>query len=310
MTSVANKLLLILQGPIFSPESGDGTFEIFKEINRFSLRNRINLVFAAWDDESNIQIERIRPLVDDLYLLKKPSRRGSCSRLWQQFAVAGTLKNYSPADYPFVVKSRSDLMLSEHFLGRLLDFMENGSFRLGSTNLFTRYEPFHLSDMVVFGPYQKISDYFGDFSLFYEDLFSPEVQFTRGYIRAQKLPYYYTLEDYFRFLAKEVELIDYDTSGLIWLKAASLTARSYSASKPILRDRDCGPVLCRLVSMPMYSFLRRTEARFARIMAVTMMISDIVLRALAITVGGSRHFYTTDSAGSEISKSPEQWKIQ
>jgi hypothetical protein len=170
------------------------------------------------------------------------------------------------------------MLLSDKLFIELLRRADEGFDKLCVTNLFTRWEPFHISDMLVFSRYEHLQKYFGDYELFYEDLFSPEVEYSRGYIRARGLKYYHTFEDYCRFLKREIDLLDFDEIGVAWLKHPKLTWAECSTFRMVLLDRDSGPLLGRLISTKSHRRLQKAGRMHIRANALLVQIADPIMR--------------------------------
>jgi hypothetical protein len=205
----------------------------------------------------------------------------------------------------WAVKTRGDLILSDRFIERLLERTRQPDYhRLLVTNLFTRYEPYHISDLVVFSSTENLRCWFDPVPVFYEDLYSPEVQFARVFIRSRGLAYPMTLDHYFRFLRDWIELTDFYDEGLFWFKDGCRSIRTHNRINFIIYDRDAGPVLTQLMSVQFHQFLQRRSLGL-NLLATGFLVADALKRYFVVTMPPPfRRFcrYTVDNQGTEHSK--------
>ncbi len=302
----SERIGVVIQGPIQVNLNGHATREVVEALAKTPLRSRLFVVYAMWEDEPAVLRDTIVPLVDRVVLCKKPPRSGSCHRNYQAYAVQQGLRELERNGIAWALKTRSDLVLSTRFLALLLSRAESPEYdRVLVTNLYTRYEPFHISDIVVFSSTMNLLDWFNPASVFYEDLFSPEVQFTRVFIRRHRLDYPMTLSSYLRFLRDWIELVDFYEQELFWFKDGGSSIELYNRSRFILYDRDAGPVLTRLISVRFHRSLRQ-KAKGLNLLATYLLVSDAIQRYVFTVLPGFRHrhaTYTVDNQGSEHTKS-------
>jgi hypothetical protein len=308
-TTVDNqgRVLAVVQGPLFRRLGSASTFEVIERLTGSSQGEKIAVAVALWDSESRGDIRQIERLVDHVHVLKTPQRKGTCHRNWQAYAVASVLDAHKNDGFGHAFKCRSDMLLSNKYLEHVCQRAEEGFDKLCVTNLFTRYEAFHVSDMLVFSKYENLRHFFGDYELFYEDLYSPEVEYTRGYIRGLGLNYFHTLEDYFRFLKEQVELLDFEEMGLVWLKHPVLTPTFGNHLRPYMLDRDCGPWQAQLISKQFHEWLQKTSFRNVRRFALAMQVVDPILRRLLIKNPNIRQLpYFVDARSPEFTHTPQR----
>ena len=174
-----------------------------------------------------------------------------------------------------MLKCRSDLLLSERYLDRIVTLASAGFDKLCTLNIYTRREPFHVSDFLVFGRKPWVAAYFQ--TSHYQDLFSPEVEFTRCYIRARGLRYAHTLEDYLRFLRDEVEIVDFIECGLTWFKQPDMQ-EILTRHRPVLGDRDVGPVLAKPVRPRFMRHIKRSGPAGLALTALGLQLADPLFR--------------------------------
>jgi hypothetical protein len=260
-------------------------------------------VYAAWEDEKPSVLSALEPFVDKIVLCQKPARPGSCHRNFQSHATSEGLAHLNQQGIPFALKTRSDLVLSERFLHTLLGRTETSDYKkILVTNLLTRIEPFHVSDIAVFSTTENLRLWFAPAAVFYEDMFSPEVQFARTFVRARKLPYPMTLDGYLRFLAKWVDLVDFHEQELLWFKDIYGSIGAHNRNNFVMLDRDMGPVMSRLVSVRFHRFLqKRTQG--LTLLATVILVHDVIQRYLLMTIPKRRwRHYNVDSRGPEYLK--------
>jgi hypothetical protein len=269
------------------------------------LRNRLFVVYAMWADETPSLRDAIAPYVDRVVLCEKPARSGSCHRNYQAYATHQGLRELERNGITWALKTRSDLRLSDRFLELVLRRAETpGYHRVLVTNLFTRYEPFHISDIVVFSSTPNMLHWFNPAPVFYEDMFSPEVQFARLFIRGRKLAYPMTLVSYLRFLRDWIELVDFYEEGLFWFKNDHTSIRAHNRVNFVIYDREPGPVLTRLITVRFHQSLEK-KVKGLNLMATRMMVSDAIQRYIFTVLPWFRYQhcgYTVDNQGKEHDK--------
>lgn len=250
---------LLVQGPLYDLGPGRSTLELLRSIASAPSRDRFVVVLATWTSEPAEVMAQLEPLVDRLVATQQPERAGSGNRNLQASGVNAGLAALADLGVKHAVKTRTDIMLGEQFLRLVLEHERRRDGRVLVTNLFTRWEPFHVSDFVVGGALHQIRAWFEPEAVYYEDAFSPEVQFTRCYVRNAGLPYTMRLQDYLAFLAERIDLADFDDAGLTWFKRdPAIRSHWYARALPALGDRDAGPLLGRMVTSRAHRWLRRT----------------------------------------------------
>lgn len=250
---------LLLQGPLYDLGPGKSTLELLRSIASAPSRARFVVVLATWTSERSEVLALLEPLVDRLVVTQQPERAGSGNRNLQASGVNAGLAALADLGVQHAVKTRTDIMLDERFLRLALEHERRRDGRVLVTNLFTRWEPFHVSDFVVVGTLHQLRAWFEPEAVYYEDAFSPEVQFARCYVRNTGLPYTMRLQDYLAFLAERIDLVDFDDAGLTWFKRnPPIRSHWYARALPALGDRDAGPLLGRMVTSRAHRWLRRT----------------------------------------------------
>ena len=294
-----DRILLLIQGPVHTDLKGRSTFEVLEAINALPGRERLFVTYAMWRDEPDALKAKVAELVDHLTFANKPAEPGGCNRNYQAASVSAAIADVEHLGFRYALKTRSDMILSAKFLERVLAFAASGSEKLLVTNLFTRIEAFHVSDMILCSTLENVRDYYRAALVNYEDLFSPEVQFTRVFIRTRKLPFAMRQRDYFQFLREWVELVDFDEMGLKWLKSPLTSVRQCNRVNFIVEDRDCGPVLTRLVTPRFHRFLSKTRIPL-NLIAAGYLIYDDLYRTVCFTSPFARWItYTINSGGPE-----------
>lgn len=282
-------LAIVIQGPLWaSTTPGGGTRAVLEHLAAAQRRDEFLIALAVWEDDDEELLRPLERLVDRVIRVQRPDRAGSGNRVNQAVGVTSGLLAAQAMGVGYAVKSRTDVVLGEEFLARGLAAAAASDGRLLTTTLITRWEPFHLSDIVVGGTTDRLLDLFDPRTTYYEDAYSPEVQFARAYVRNRRLRYTNRLEDWLRFLADHVDLVDFDEMGLVWLKRGGpIRVHWYSRSWPYLVDRDLGPVLARPVSVRAHRWLRRTHVpplAVATLLRCLDPIAELVLRALPFDV--------------------------
>ncbi len=277
----APRIAVVLQGPLVASLNGHSTAEILDSLSRFPLRHRLHVTLSLWEDEA-LPLADFAPYVDQIVLSHKPARKGASNRAYQAHGVTCAMEALQALPNPplCALKTRPDIFLSHRFLQKIVDHADNvdmtGKFLV--TNLFTRLESFHIADMVVFSTVENLLLWFDNAdTVYYEDLFAPEVQFARTFIRNRKLAYSHRLEDYLRFLRDWIILVDFADEGLIWFKDPNFTSKAHNKIFGSLYDRDVGPVLARLITVRFHQRLCRAPGGL-RMLAAYFLISDIAMR--------------------------------
>lgn len=194
------RIAIIVQGPIHPR-----TREALAFLNQSTHRKRLHIILVAWSSELPEVMDDLGSFADCVIRPTPLGEPGTCHRNWQAQGVHVGLQQVAGCTY--VLKCRSDLLLSDTYLEKIVALADAGFDGLCVLNIYTRREPFHVSDFLVFGRKPWVAAYFQ--TSHYQDLFSPEVEFTRCYVRTRGLHYAHTLEDYLRFLRDEVEIIDF-----------------------------------------------------------------------------------------------------
>lgn len=173
MTGPEPSLAILVQGPVVDAGPGRSTYSILEALDRSSARSSFTVVYSAWDDEGDDARSRVGDLVDRLVVSSRPDRRGSGNRRLQATAVAAGLDEVDRMGIGHVLKTRSDVCLSPRFLRTAEKHLRSGSEWLLVTNLFTRWESFHVSDMLVASTVASLRCMFEVRDTYYEDLYSP-----------------------------------------------------------------------------------------------------------------------------------------
>ena len=296
-----DRILLIVQGPFHTdlrpvdPKMGNrgrSTLEVLEAINRLPTRPRFFVQYAMWRDEPEEIRAQAAALVDRVALIEKPAEPGSCHRNFQAHSVTAALADVEDRGFRYALKTRSDMILTAKFAERVLALADSGSEKLLVTNLFTRLEPFHLSDMIMASTPENIGAYYKVTPVHYEDLFSPEVQFCRVFVRSKGLKYAHRQRDYFQFLRDWVELADFNEMELQWFKIPEVNVKEWNRLCLIMEDRDCGPVLTRVLTPRLHRFLQKTRLPL-NLVAAAILIYDIVYRNICF--GTSLKYWLTYS---------------
>lgn len=303
------KIAVLIQGPHSKDLRGFDTINSIKTINSFSdIRENFYLIASVWEDEPNEIKEEINSLVDKMVEAKKPDYMGSCNRSFQSQGVAQGLAAIDESEFDYVLKTRSDMELSEKFLKCIIEQAQSGSEKLLVTNLFTRFENYHISDMMVFSTFENIKAYFDpSINAHYEDLYSPEVQFARMFVRNKGLAYSFRLDDYLAFIKDWVDIVDFNEYEIIWYKDATLTIKELNRHGGIIFDRDCGPFLTRLFTANSFNFIKNTKIPLFYIASVFLFL-DVLERTFVYMLMKifkrtfKNHFYFVDTYGGEFGK--------
>ena len=253
------RILLLMQGPVYDDVNGYSTLDALRAIAASRFRDRLHVACAVWDDEQPDAVAAIRELADVVVACRKPSDPGSGNRNMLRAGVTQGLRATAALGFRHVLKTRTDFLLSEQLLGRVVALADADFARVLTTNVYTRFEPFHVSDMLLFTTVENMGYWFDPRPVFYEDAFAPEVQFARVFVRNRRLAYTMRLDDYLRFLRDWIELIDFAEAGIVWFKHPRVSRRLENRSHPLLLDRDGGPILGSLIGPRFVEFLRRTR---------------------------------------------------
>lgn len=274
-----NKTALVIQGPHSSNVNNYSTIQLLEELrSNKTVKEHFYLILSVWNDESIENLDKLKNLADKVVILKKPEYSGAGNRYLQANGVINAiLEAEKDFNFDYVLKSRSDIKLSEKYLNYVIELKNNNFNKLLTTNIYTLLEPFHLSDLVMFSTKENIKAFYcNSQELYYEDLYSPEVQFTRAFIRKKQLNYYFKLEDYLKFLRDFVLLIDFKKWGLIWIKNDKICAKSFNSVPHIRTDRDAGVVLMECITESRFNFIKKTFIPLD-LLAAYYLIKDIVI---------------------------------
>ena len=272
-----DKILLLIQGPVYTNLNGRNAFDVLEAIHALPGRERFYVVYSLWRDTADDLRQRVAALTDCVILADKPLEAGAANRNYQAQGVYAGLIGIQYKNLRYCLKTRSDIVLSPKFVERVLAMADSGSEKLLVTNLFTRLEPFHISDMLVFSTTENVRCLFMPAVVHYEDLYAPEVQFARVFMRAKGLKYTMTQGDYFRFLRDWIELVDFNAMRLQWLKEPALEIKARNHARLIMEDRDCGPILTRILTTRFHQFLQKTRLPLGLIGSV-MLLEDTLCR--------------------------------
>ena len=272
-----DRILLLIQGPVYTDLNGRSTFDVLEAIRILPDRARFFVVYSLWSDTPDDVKQQVAALTDRVIFTDKPAEPGAVNRNYQAQGICAGLRGVEDWNFRYCLKTRGDIILSPEFIKRVLAQADSGSEKLLVTNLFTRLEPFHLSDMIVFSTTENIRCFFLPAVAHYEDLYAPEVQFTRVFVRSKGLKYAMTQGSYFLFLREWVELEDFNAMRLQWLKEPNMNIKAHNRVPLILQDRDCGPILTRLVAPRFHRFLQRTRLPI-RLIGSVMLIEDTLCR--------------------------------
>lgn len=323
-----NKIVVLIQGPIYTNLNGWATSDILKSLCSSKLRCRFFILCSVWEDEPTELVRELSTYADKVVRCPKPSRPGSCNRNYQRQSVICGLQSIEQLGYKYVLKTRSDILLSEKFLQGIVELADKGSEKVLVTNMVTRYESFHISDLVVFSTFNNIKDWFDLREVYYEDVYSPEVQFSRVFIRNKKLNYTMRTEDYLAFLRDWIELKDWQEQEFVWFKRVvpgraelrllsdTITThkvyvffrRAYNflfrATFAMVYERDSGPVVALPMSTTFHRFISTTKIPLPLI-AASLAISDVVFSFILRyfpPLKSRWNYYTVDSKGKEQEK--------
>lgn len=299
------KIAILIQGPHSKNLFGFNTIDSIRKINRLTeIRDKFYLIASIWEDEPQDIKDEIYSIVDKVVEAKKPASWGSGNRSIQVQGVAQGLVVIDENEFDYVIKTRSDIDLSEKFLKHIVLKAENNFDKLLVSNIYTRFEPFHIADLIVFSTVKNMKQYFDPSEfVYYEDLYSPEVQFARMFIRNKSLKYTMRLDDYLRFLKDWVEIADFEKYGLFWYKMPDVSVRSYNKISTIMYDRDCGPVLTKCLTERALNFIKTTKIPLSLI-STYLLCADAFWRYIILSFKSffNYHLYFVDPNGSEYSK--------
>jgi len=331
------KIAIVMQGPVHEDLDGFATVDILKFLCASELRHRFFVVCAVWEDELQTSVDVLARYADKVVLCPKPARAGAGNNNYQRQGVSCGLRAIEHLNFEYVLKTRSDIMLSETFLRGIVELADGGFKKVLATHLVTTLESFHISDFILFSTFENIAYWFDTREVYYEDVYSPEVQFTRTFIRNKGLNYTLRLEDYFTFLRDWIDYRDFDKEGLMWAKRfkSKIVARQHARLNPhiygddldaatgkvereyaesrhnsftpewytgikrklplkmdklltklffsrqmFFYDRDCGPILSRLMSIRLYRFL--TTTRISTSFIAALIISSDAMASFAL----------------------------
>lgn len=278
---MAGRVLVVVQGPLYADLNGYSTADALRALGASAVRGRLHVVAAVWEAEPEAAVDAIRPLVDEVVRCRAPERPGVGKRNMLREGVSQALAAAEGRGFTHVLKTRSDFLLPERFLARVVALADAGFDRVLVTDVFTRFEPFHVSDMLMFSTYGVLRDWFDPRPVYYEDAAATEVQLARTFVRNRGLPYALRLEDYLRFLRDWVELVDFAGEGVRWFKIPAMSRRLINRLNPMPHDRDGGPLIGRLVSPRLVRLLRRTRVPPGLVAGVILTL-DPLARALVL----------------------------
>lgn len=248
---MVGKVAILAQGPIYADSNDSSTASVLRALQALEFRNRFYVICALWEDEPLELVKEIAGYADKVVICPKPALPGTGNRNYQKQGVSNALEAVASLNIQYVLKTRTDILLSEKFLRLILRRADSGFKKVLVTNVFTRYESFHISDLVLFSTYDNIKAWFDPREVYYEDLYSSEVQFSRVFIRNKKLNYTMRLENYLAFLRDWIEVVDWHEQELQWLKPTkegySLGVRTLGELSTALGDSDFGPLLGKLI---------------------------------------------------------------
>jgi hypothetical protein len=283
-SGAAPRIALVIQGPIYEQLNGHSTLEILEFLSASPLRRHFYVVYAAWDTEAPDRLDVLRPHLDQVSLARQPERWGSGNRNLQRHGIAAALDLIEPGGFEYVLKTRSDFGLTDRLLAALVERAERGYERVLVTNVFTRYEPFHISDMLVFSTFANVRAWYDTREVYYEDLYSPEVQFARMFVRSRQLPYPMTMLGHLEFLRDWIEVLDFGDCGLVWFKDLQISRSAFNRFNWIIYDRDSGPTLTRLIPAGYPERLRRTLIPLG-VVATGLLLRDLLVRSTLVGGG-------------------------
>ncbi len=277
---VMNKIAILVQGPLYRDVNGYSSVDVLKRLNSSSLRSRFYVVCALWEDEPAEGVAEIAAHADKIVLCPKPERAGAGNRNYHRRGVSHGLEAIEDMGFTHVFKTRSDFLVPEAFLQRIVALADSGFEKVLVTNLFTRFEPFHISDMALFSTFTNIKHWFDQREVYYEDLYSPEVQFARAFVRNKGLEYSMRLESYLEFLRDWIELVDFEEEGFVWIKNLKVGRRAVNAGNSMIYDRDCGAILCKLINTGFHRFLQSTRIPLSFVSTALRVADPLVSFAL------------------------------
>lgn len=233
-----HKIAIVVQGPIHTDIEGFATVDIYKSLQVSPLRPNLYVIASVWEDEPPELVQELAWYADQVVLCRKPALAGPSHRNYQREGVSCALAAIEHQGFKYVLKTRSDIVLSEKFLHSIAQLANSGFRQVLVTDIVTRYESFHISDMVLFSTFPNIKAWFDPREVYYQDAYSPEVQFARVFIRNKGLNYSMRFEDYLAFLRDWVELRNFHEEGLIWHRHMKVDKQVHRRINPHLKGRD------------------------------------------------------------------------
>lgn len=233
-----DKYAIVLQGPIATVD--DFTLESVCYYRR--TYPEAVVIVSTWHDEPEEAIERCRGAGAEIVLSDKPPLPGAVNVNFQTRTSAAGMKRAHELGCRFAAKTRTDHRIfapqAFEFLISLLRAFpcrnaEGQNFRIISTNLVTsRYVPYHLSDLIVFGEIEDMLRYW-NCPLNYAPIEraepagsladtpverTPEMYLCRAYllgIGASATP---TIRDWWQALADRFLIVDREMIDVYWPK--------------------------------------------------------------------------------------------
>ncbi|MDB4916574.1 MAG: hypothetical protein JWM95_4218 [Gemmatimonadetes bacterium] len=280
--AAAQKIAVLIQGPVYEELNGYSTVDIVRALSASPHRTRLHVVFVVWDTERADRLDTIRPFVDEIVFATQPADWGSGNRNLQRQAINAALNALDGRGFTYVLKTRSDFLLSDALLAALCARVERGVERVLVTNVYTRYEPFHVSDMLLFARFEHVRHWYDPREVYYQDLYSPEVQFARVFVRNMGLPYPMTQQGYLTFLRDWIDLVDFNEFHLVWFKDPAVSLSKINALNWVIYDRDCGPVLTKGMRADYPDYLRKTRMSLA-VLATSLVLHDTLTRFILVS---------------------------
>lgn len=245
-----NKVVVLIQGPIYTDFNGFSTFDVLRSLSASQLRSSLYVVCSVWEDEPPELIEELTRYADRVVSCSKPCDPGSGNRNLQRHSVSYTLAAIEHLGFKYVLKTRSDIILSDKFLRSLIRLSAGDFQRVLVTDVYTTLENFHISDLIVFSTFENIKYWFDPREVYYQDAYSPEIQFSRVFIRNKKLNYTMRFEDYLAFLRDWIELRSLDKEGLVWFRRSKekVAPEDHARVNPHIHNQASSPTLKRDIS--------------------------------------------------------------
>ena len=235
----SKSVCIIMQGPIIKDNDFTiNTLSLYKKIFR-----KHSIILSTWDDESSLNIDRIKSLGIEVILNKKPDYAGIANINFHIVSTSSGVTRAFDEEHNYVLKTRTDQRIHSP-LAIDMCFSALDTFPLSKKNLLQKerviafnlntfmYRPFSISDMIIFGNIHDMKKYWcvdQDQRKIHE-LKEPtnliewssqklaEVYFVDNFLNNIDQPYQLSLEGSWRVLAENFCILNTYDIDLFWNK--------------------------------------------------------------------------------------------